>query len=115
MTMGLTDAIVVGRYSATQLGSHAIGWTPTNIVITMVVGLLSGVQVMTARAVGEGRRREAGAVLRRGLVYSFWIGLASTVVLLLVGPLFLHSIGLSQDLADGATAPMQIFTLSLLP
>ncbi len=68
MAMGLSDAIVVGRYSATQLGYHALGWAPTSVVVTMAIGLLSGVQVMTARAIGEGRRRDTGAVLRRGLV-----------------------------------------------
>src|ERR1700758_3059818 len=109
MAMGLSDAIIVGRYSAAQLGYHALGWAPTNVVITLVVGLLSGVQVMTARAVGDGRRREAGAVLRRGVVYSIWIGLASTVVLLLGGPPFLHVIGLGRDLADGATRPLLVF------
>ncbi len=115
MGMGLADAIVVGRYSATQLGYHALGWAPTNVVITMVVGLLSGVQVMTARAVGEGRRREAGAVLRRGLVYSLWLGGGSTAVLMLGGPAFLHVIGLSRDLADGASRPLQVLALSLAP
>jgi MATE family multidrug resistance protein len=115
MTMGLSDAIVVGRYSAAELGYHALGWAPTNVVITMVVGLLSGVQVMTSRAVGEGRRREAGAVLRRGVVYAFWIGLASTALLLLTGPAFLHVIGLGRDLADGASRPLLVFSLSLLP
>ena len=115
MTMGLTDAIVVGRYSATELGYHALGWAPTNVVITMVVGLLTGVQVMTARAVGEGRLEAAGAVLRRGVVYSVWIGLAATAILMVGGPPFLHSIGLSQDLADGATGPLLVFALSLLP
>ena len=29
MTMGLTDAIVVGRYSAVQLSYHALGWAPS--------------------------------------------------------------------------------------
>jgi MATE family multidrug resistance protein len=115
MAMGLSDAIIVGRYSAAQLGYHALGWAPTNVVITMVVGLLSGVQVMTARAVGDGRPADAGAVLRRGVVYSLWIGLASMVVLLVAGPAFLHSIGLNKDLADGASAPLLIFALSLPP
>src|ERR1700757_1984821 len=78
MAMGLSDAIIVGRYSAAQLGYHALGWAPTNVVITMVIGLLSGVQVMTARAMGDGRPHEAGAVLRRGVVYALWIGVAST-------------------------------------
>src|SRR4030081_1008542 len=88
MAMGLSDAIVVGRYSATQLGFHALAWAPTSVVITMAIGLLAGVQVMTARAIGEGRRGDPGAVLRRGLGYSLWIGMISAGVLALVGPAF---------------------------
>lgn len=113
MAMGLCDALVVGRYSATQLGYHALGWAPTSVVVTMVVGLLTGVQVMTSRAIGQGRPQETGAVLRRGLSYAVWIGLVSTVVLVVVGPPFLHAIGLERDLADGASRPLMIFSLSL--
>lgn len=113
MAMGLSDALVVGRFSAVQLGYHALAWAPTSVVVTMAVGLLSGVQVMTARAVGQGRRQAVGAVLRRGLSYSLWIGLASTLVLLAGGPAFLHVLGLQADLADGAARPMVIFALSL--
>lgn len=46
MAMGLSDAIVVGRFSATELGYHALAWAPTSVVVTMAVGLLTGVQVM---------------------------------------------------------------------
>ncbi|HEY8617352.1 MATE family efflux transporter [Phenylobacterium sp.] len=113
MAMGLTDAVVVGRYSATELGYHALGWAPTSVVLTALVGLLVGVQVMTARAIGEGRREATGAVLRRGLVYAFWIGLASTAALAAVGPPFLHMIGLERDLADGASRALLVFSLSL--
>nr|MEA2798103.1 multidrug resistance protein family [Phenylobacterium sp.] len=113
MAMGLSDAIVVGRYSATQLGYHALGWAPTSVVVTMAIGLLSGVQVMTARALGEGRRQETGAVLRRGLSYSLWIGVISAGVLALGGPPFLHAIGLEKSLADGASRVLLVFCLSL--
>ncbi|THD60230.1 MATE family efflux transporter [Phenylobacterium sp.] len=113
MAMGLTDAIVVGRYSATQLGYHALGWAPSSVVVTMAIGLLSGVQVMAARAIGEGRRHETGAVLRRGLSYSLWIGLISAGALALLGPLFLHSIGLEPRLAAGASRVLEVFSLSL--
>ena len=113
MAMGLCDAIVVGNYSAKHLGYHALGWAPTSVVLTMMVGLLSGVQVMTARRIGEGRRDLTGAVLRRGLVYAFWIGIVSTALLLAAGPAFLHAIGLEPDLADGATRALLVFSLSL--
>ena len=113
MTMGLTDAVVVGRYSATELGYHALAWAPTSVVLTMAIGLMTGVQVMTARAIGAGRRDQTGAVLRRGLVYSLWVGLASMVFIAAVGPAFLHVIGLQEDLADGATRALLVFALSL--
>lgn len=115
MAMGLTDAIVVGRYSAEQLAFHALGWAPTATILTMAVGLLMGVQVMTARYLGEGRREQTGAVLRRGIVYSFWIGVGSTVFLAVLGPLFMGSIGLDPHLAAGANKALVIFTLSLTP
>jgi multidrug resistance protein, MATE family len=69
--------------------------------------------VMTARAIGDNRRHETGAVLRRGLGYSLWIGLISAAVLALGGPLFLHAIGLEKSLADGASRVLLVFCLSL--
>ena len=113
MTMGLTDAIVVGRFSAVQLSYHDLGWAPTSVVLTMAVGLLIGVQVMTARYIGEGRRADTGAVLLRGLVYAFWIGMVSALAIFFLGPLFLHALGLEKDLADGATHALRVFAWSL--
>ncbi|MFO1015064.1 MAG: MATE family efflux transporter [Caulobacteraceae bacterium] len=113
MIMGLTDAIVVGRYSATQLGYHALGWAPSAVVMTVALGLLSGVQVMTSRAIGEGRLAETGAVLRRGLAYALQMGLAASAILLAGGSWFLHSIGLEKDLADGSSAVLMVFALSM--
>lgn len=115
MVMGLTDAIVVGHYSARELGYHGLGWAPHAIVVTTGVGLLLGVQVMTARAVGEGRPDHAGAALRRGLAYAVGLGIASSAALVLAGPAFLASpaVGLEPDLARGAGRALQVFALSL--
>jgi MATE family multidrug resistance protein len=113
MTMGLTDAVVVGRYSAIELGYQALGWALVSVVVVTAMGLLGGVQVMVSRAIGEGRPRNAGAVLRRGLVYAFWIGVASTALLLTAGPAVLGGSGLSRDLAVGARGPLFVLALSL--
>jgi MATE family multidrug resistance protein len=115
MVMGLTDAIVVGRHSAQQLGFQALGWAPTAVMLTTSVGLLMGVQVLTARAMGEGRPHDTGAVLRRGVVYAFWVGLALTAFTALLGPLFLRHIGLEPALAEGASHVLLVFCLSLTP
>ena len=113
MTMGLTDAVVVGRYSAIELGYQSLGWALVSVVVVTAMGLLGGVQVMASRAMGEARPKEAGAVLRRGLVYAFWIGIVSMAGLLVLGPVILRYSGLSRDLAMGARGPLFVLALSL--
>ena len=113
MVMGLTDAIVVGRYSSTELGFHALGWAPTSVVLTTAVGLLTGVQVLTARYVGAGRPEATGGVLRRGVVYAFGIGIAAAMMLAALGPTLLRLMQLEAPLAIGAGRVLQVFALSL--
>ena len=76
MAMGLTDTLIVGRHSATELGYQALGWAPTAIVLTTSIGLLTGVQVMTSQAIGEGRARITVADMRRAL----WLFVAACLV-----------------------------------
>jgi multidrug resistance protein, MATE family len=113
MIMGLTDTIVVGRFSAEQLGYFALGWAAASPVLSSALGLLSGVQVMTSRALGEGRPAGAGAALRRGLVYGSWIGIVAGAVLAIGGPPLLSALGLKGGLAAGATAPLVILAASM--
>jgi MATE family multidrug resistance protein len=113
MTMGLTDTVVVGRFSAEQLGFLALGWAASSSVLGSSLGLLSGVQVMASRAVGEGRLAGAGAALRRGMVYGFWVGVAAAIVLGLGGPRLLLMLGLKGDLAVGAAGPLMILAFSM--
>jgi MATE family multidrug resistance protein len=115
MAMGLTDAVIVGRHSATELGFHSLGWAPTMTVLVAALGLLLGVQVMTARHLGAGQPERTGAVLRRGIAYALKIGLASTVVLAAAGPVVLRHLGLDPALAAGAARPLVVFSLSLTP
>jgi multidrug resistance protein, MATE family len=113
MTMGLTDTIVTGRYSAEQLGFLALGWAATSSVLGSAMGLLSGVQIMASRAVGEGQPHLAGAALRRGLVYAFWVGIAGALVLGYGGPKLLSVLGLKGNLAVGAAGPLIILAVSM--
>lgn len=115
MAMGVVDTVVVGRYSAEQLGFHAIGWAPTGVVLTTALGLLYGIQVLTAQAIGDGRAHETGAILRRGTVYAFWVGVAAALLLMVFGGPALHLVGLDPALANGATPVLQVLALSLVP
>ncbi|MCS6986323.1 MAG: MATE family efflux transporter [Sphingomonadaceae bacterium] len=114
MAMGLTDTLVVGRFSARELAYHALGWSLTSIVLVGGIGLLVGTQVLTARHRGAGRPHATAAVLRRGLRHAVVIGLVATIGLLIGGPPLLRAT-LPPDLAAGAIPPMRIFALSLTP
>lgn len=113
MTMGLTDAIVVGNYASRELAFHSLAWAPHSIIVVTAVGLLFGVQVMTARMLGEGRREEVGAVLRRGLVYALQLGVAACIALIFVGPWALRQINLEAGLAEGAGPALIVLALSM--
>jgi len=113
MTMGLTDAIVVGHYASRELAFHSLAWAPSSVVLTTAVGLMMGVQVMTARLLGEGRKDEVGAVLRRGMVYALQIGFVSMFALMLLGPFGLKHMGLEDGLGEGASPALMVFALSM--
>jgi MATE family multidrug resistance protein len=113
MTMGLSDIVVTGRYSAEELGFLALGWAVASTFLGSAMGLLSGVQVMTSRAIGEGKPAGAGAALRRGLVYALWVGLATAGLLALGGPPLLSVLRLKGNLAAGAAGPLIVLALSM--
>ena len=112
MVMGLTDAIVVGRYSADELAYHALGWAPTMVVLTTGVGLLLGVQVRTAQLIGDGRADEAGAVLRRGLIFAALVGCASGAALFFGARPLMLLLQLEPGLAGPSAEAARIFALS---
>ena len=115
MAMGLVDTVVVGRHSSTELGYLALAWAPTGIVLTAAIGMLQGIQVLTSQAIGAGRAGDTGAVLRRGLVYAFWVGCVAAAVLALGGGPVMQHIGLEATLGRGATPVLETLALSMLP
>jgi multidrug resistance protein, MATE family len=84
MTMGLVDAMVVGRLAPEELPHQALGWAPTSVMLVTSIGLLTGVQVLGARAFGARTLEEAGGALQRGMM----ISLVSGVLAIAAGQLF---------------------------
>ena len=113
MAMGLTDAIVVGQYSAVELGYHTLAWAPSGVALMAGLGLLSGIPVLTARRIGEGRPELTGAVLRRGVVYSALLGLAALLFLHALALFGLPLVGFDPALATGAARAMRVLSYSI--
>jgi MATE family multidrug resistance protein len=113
MGMGVADTIVVGQLAPADLPAFALGWAPTGVLVVTGIGLLMGVQVLTARAIGEGRPEHAGAVWRRGLVISAWTGVVSAAALALLSEPLLVLFGIEPELARKAADVAEILGLSL--
>ena len=113
MAMGLTDAVVVSRYSALELSYQALGWALPAVALVAGMGFLSGVSVMTSRHHGAGTPELTGAVLRRGLRYALGLGAASGVGLYLFGPAMLDAFHLAPGLAAGAAPVLRVLAASL--
>ena len=111
--MGLVDTIVVGQLAPHELPHQALGWAPTAVFLVASIGLLQGVQVLAARALGEGNPKGAAVALRRGLVLGLIAGVLSAVPMWLIGERLFTVFGISQDLAGLSAKVMAVLALSV--
>ncbi|HEY3818353.1 MAG TPA: MATE family efflux transporter [Polyangiaceae bacterium] len=107
--MGLVDTKLVGGLGAAALGGVGVAMTVVFLGYMVVFGLMRGVKVCVAHAVGEGhghrsvRYAQAGVVL--GLLAGTFIGLSTRDV----GPLF-RIIGIDAALVPYAKAFLAAYT-----
>ena len=113
MSMGLCDAVVVGRLAPQELPHQALGWAPTAVALVTSIGLLVGVQVFGARALGAQKLEEAGGALQRGLVVSLLSGLASVVLGHLYTDDLLMLCGVDADLVAPSARITRVLVLSV--
>lgn len=112
MGMGVVDLIVVGQFMPDELPYQALGWAPTGVFLVAGIGLLTGVQVLAARAVGAGRPTDAGGAWRRGLVVAALAGSLAAAFALVVGERMFTAFGITPELAAPATRVARILALS---
>jgi MATE family multidrug resistance protein len=113
MCMGLCDAVVVGRLAPAELPHQALGWAPTSVTLVTSIGLLTGVQVLGARAVGARTPEDAGGALQRGLVVSAISGLAAIVLAHLYTEDLFVWFGIEADLVKPSARITRVLVLSV--
>jgi len=111
--MAISDVVVVGQLTPHELPEQALGWAPTAVFLVAAIGLLQGVQVLAARALGQKNPEGAGVALRRGLVLALVAGLASAAIMWLAGERLYTVFGISADLVAPSTAVMRILAFSI--
>lgn len=113
MGMGIADTVVVGQLAPAELPALALGWSPTGMLLVTGIGLLMGVQVLAARAIGAGDAAHAGAVWRRGLVVAAVTGAICAALLALLTEPLLLAMGIEAGLARASAQVSRILGLSL--
>lgn len=98
MAMFVTDAVMVGHYSATELAYLSIGVAPTSPIVIASIGLLLGTMVTTANAFGAERFEDCGRAWRRALPYALILSVISMGFTFL-GEDFLRFTGQTEELA----------------
>jgi MATE family multidrug resistance protein len=113
MGMGVIDTILVGQFAPRELAYLALGWAPTSIFVVGGIGLLTGVQVLAARVIGEGRSDAAGTVWRRGVALSLIFGAVCAIGLYFSAAPLLSVLGVQRDLIPAASNVARILAFSV--
>ncbi len=111
--MAMVDVIVVGQLAPEELPHQALGWAPTAVFLVAAIGLLQGVQVLAARALGEKNLLGAGVALRRGLVLALIAGALSAGAMWLAGANLFTMFGIEDALAQPSAKVMAVLAVSI--
>lgn len=103
MLMSLTDAVLLGRYAPGELPYVLNGWLPIGVFFGFGMGLMIGVQVLTAELNGSGRGNETGRIFRRGMLVSLAYGVFAMIGCIVVARPLVTWIGFDPALADATT------------
>ncbi len=103
MLMSLTDAVLLGRYAPGELPYVLNGWLPIGVLFGFGMGLMIGVQVLTAELNGAGKGDETGRIFRRGMVVALVYGMFATVACIVIARPLLDLIGFDPALAAATT------------
>src|SRR5262249_8382035 len=109
MLMQLTDSVVLARNRPGQLPYVLNGWLPIGIVFGFGMGLMIGVQVLTAELNGSGKGAETGRIFRRGLLVALVYGALATGLCIIVARPLLDLVGFNKELAKATTEVTWIF------
>jgi multidrug resistance protein, MATE family len=103
MLMGLTDAVLLGRYAPGELPYVLNGWLPIGVMFGFGMGLMIGVQVLTAELNGSGKGSETGRIFRRGMGVALIYGVFATAVCIIIARPLLDLVGFDESLAAATT------------
>lgn len=108
------DIAVVGRF----VGKNAMAAVGSNSAITgLVVNLFSGISlganVVIARFIGQGEKKDIGKTIHTSIVFALIAGTVTTVIGEIVSAPLLRSLGVPDEVFDMALDYLRIFVFGL--
>lgn len=97
----IVDTVMVGQAGGEELAYLSAGRSLMFVAMTVGIGLLGGVVVLTARADGAGDHEACGRIWRSGLLYGALVGAGCCLTVSVGGPIALSLFGLEPSLVAG--------------
>jgi putative MATE family efflux protein len=104
----LIDTIFLSRVGVTELGAIAVADIVYLLFLVFPLGLVDGIQILTARRVGQRRPEAVGAVFNQGLALVLLVCAVSAVALKLVSPVVGEWLVESEAVGDAVDGYLQI-------
>ncbi|WDP83941.1 MAG: MATE family efflux transporter [Desulfobacter sp.] len=114
LTMSVADNVMVGHVGTDALAAAAIGNGLFTLIMVTGIGISMAMTPLSAMAMGGGRNKECGTVLRQGLLLNLLSGM------ILMGATFITAqsirmLNQPQAIVEPAIVYMQVLGLSMLP
>jgi multidrug resistance protein, MATE family len=114
MLIGIADTMMVGRVGVVPLAAASFVNTVSHLPFVFAVGLLSSMAVLTSRAFGGKDNREAGEVLRHGILIAAGAGVLIVLGMVALRP-FLFVFGQPPDVVEASGTYLLLVGASMLP
>ena len=110
----VTDTAFLARVGVVELGAIAIADTIYELAAVPAVAVVDGIQILTARRIGQKRHAAVGETFNQGLLLVAMASVVITVALVLTAPFLAHLLVSSPDVAEASTAFLQVIALGTI-
>ncbi len=109
----LIDTLFLARVGVTELGALAVADAVMLLFLILPLALVDGVQILTARRVGQRRPDAVGAVFNQGLLQALMLSVVALVGLKLFSPVVAYWLVESEAVGGAVDSYLQIDAFSL--
>ncbi|MGI4981881.1 MAG: MATE family efflux transporter [Janthinobacterium lividum] len=109
--MNLIDVVLAGHLGVHVLASVAIGTSIWSLALATIQGVLLSVPTAVAQLNGAGQRREIWVLFRQTLWLAVGVGVVMALVVALLGPVLLGTMGVAPELVGDASRFLRAIAL----